>query len=166
MVLHKNSVRSGFSLVEIMFVVSIIGLLSAIGVMAYQGAYRRVLARCITQDLRTAEKGIKLYICDHFELPKNTGADNWYMQPEFKPYFPNGWPSVSLLGVDWKWVYWAAVTGSCLVVDVADDYANDPTLRDAIELADEMMDDGNMGKGRLSVGSQGLLRYYIEDYHR
>lgn len=157
--------RQGFSLIELMFVVSIIGLLAAIGVLAYQQSYKHVLARCITQDLRRAENAVKLYIADHFELPKNTGAGNWYIQPELLPYFPKGWPSVSLLGVDWKWVFWPEVTGLYFIVDMNDDFDSDPTIRDAIELCDEQMDNGSLGNGRLRVGGQNRLWYAIDDFY-
>lgn len=153
----------GFSLVELMFVVSIIGLLVAIGFLAYQQAYKHVLARCITQDLRKAETAVKIYICEHFELPPAT--DGYYLAPELLSYMPNGWPSMSLLGVDWKWCFWPAVTGAYFRIEMGDDFEGDPSLREALTLCDEQMDNGNTHNGRLKIGGQNRLWYAIEDFY-
>lgn len=158
----KKVLSKGFTLVELMFVVSIIGLLAVIGVAAYQNAYKTVLARCIHQDLRRAEQAVKLYICENFRLPPKTGMGEHFIHPELAPYFPRGWPSTSLLGVEWKWCYFPEPETTYFQVWMDGPLEDDPSLRAALQLCDEQMDDGDLSHGALKIGNQGVLWYAID----
>jgi hypothetical protein len=105
-----------------------------------------------------------MYYVYNYDYPRNTGQDNWWMQPELAEYFPPGWPAIERMGQKWKWVYWPATSNNCFTVDLAPSIAEiDSAVLGALQMADEMCDDGKLGSGKLSVRSGGRLRYYLNE---
>jgi len=63
--------ESGFSLVEVLVVVAVIGVLMAIAVTSFQDAIDRSKQRATMSDLRTISKAIEIYKADTGHYPSN-----------------------------------------------------------------------------------------------
>ena len=72
---YKSSSRGGFTLVEIMIVVAIIGLLASIAVLNFMRARKRAQATRVLEDLRQLDGATDMYA---METNKTTG-----MHPAF-----------------------------------------------------------------------------------
>ena len=64
----KNK-QSGFTIVELLIVIVVIGILAAITIVAYNGIQGRALAATLQSDLDGAAKQLKLYQVDHSAYP-------------------------------------------------------------------------------------------------
>src|SRR3954466_5636896 len=95
----QNEQRTGFTLVEIMIVVTVIALLAAIAVPSFMRARKRSQASMIKNDLRLIDAAIAQYA---IETNKLTGApvdvDGWidYVKPDSDLY-----DNVNILGHDY-----------------------------------------------------------------
>lgn len=100
----------GFSLIELLIVVTIIGLLLAISVVNYRNAIERARQRRSMADMRAISTGIETYAADFgrypppagftmpqgLSLPTSTiGPMSAYLQPTYLKYCPvsDGWNS-------------------------------------------------------------------------
>ena len=69
----RNSCHKGFTLIEIMIVVAIIGTLSAIALPNYLKYKNNARVAAAIADIRIIEKQIALYFFDNSQLPDNLG---------------------------------------------------------------------------------------------
>lgn len=79
----KRSQRGGFTLVEIMIVVSIIALLAAIAVPGFLRARKRSQASRVLEDLRLLDAAVELYACEKSK-PSGTALSFSDLQPYLK----------------------------------------------------------------------------------
>ncbi len=152
----------GFTLIELAVVTSIIGVLAALALPAYQRSRDNARIGAIEHDLRLFEQEF-----DTFEL------DNGYYPPSVSTpgVFPMGmedrmsqaWKLPSPLGGTYRWVYTTEedpldrIAYIDLVHTSTHPIAIDPSR--LIEI-DEDIDDGNPSTGSLQLYGQNL-RYYI-----
>jgi general secretion pathway protein G len=61
--------RRGFSLIELLVVVVIVGLLASIAVPAYRDVQQRAYDAVVTADLNATRQAIEAYITNHGTLP-------------------------------------------------------------------------------------------------
>ncbi len=64
----KNK-QSGFTIVELLIVIVIIGILATLTIVAYNGIQGRAIAATLQSDLDSASKQLKLYQVDHSAYP-------------------------------------------------------------------------------------------------
>jgi type IV pilus assembly protein PilA len=83
---HKNAHKKGFTLVEIMIVVVIIGLLAAMAIPAFAKVRQQSRAKAITNNLRQIASAAQQYMlekgsasCGYSDLV-GTGTDNYLRQ--------------------------------------------------------------------------------------
>ncbi len=102
--------RSGFSLVELLIVVLIIGILASLAIPTYQSMVIRARAAQVAGDLNTIKLAAYNYSADHHAWPAESAAGQ--VPPGLASYLPDGFTFVrSDYELDWE--YWA-VSGTTL----------------------------------------------------
>jgi general secretion pathway protein G len=68
--MHKQwSKQDGFTIVELLIVIVVIGILAAITIVAYNGIQQRAVVASLTSDLVNASNKLKLYQVDNSGYP-------------------------------------------------------------------------------------------------
>ena len=150
--------KSGFTLVEIMIVVMIIGLLSVLGLPVAMDSFTQAQAKTVQLDIQNFIKAIEMYrICEG-----GYPDINKWTTPQLQPYLPLFWPANDEFEEKWKW---AQVSGRLpyriLYIDLTPfgEKMPDSFLR-MLELVDDQFDDGSLATGRFTVEKE-ILKYYI-----
>ena len=76
----RNSVRAGFTIVELLIVIVVIAILAAIVIVAYNGIQGRARDSRRIQDMKTIVKGLEIYKTNNGTYPapsSTTGAAGW-----------------------------------------------------------------------------------------
>ena len=137
-----SSKRSGFTLVEIMLVVTIIALLTAIAIPAFQQYRQDAQVSLLMNDLRVATDGFRAYYIKNTSYP-----------PEAEPgVVPQGmagylaeldWTNQTPVGGRWDWDGVGTSTDFVAAVSI-----NNPSISvDLMEEVDQRIDDGNLFSG-------------------
>lgn len=147
--------RSGFTLVEIMITVAIIGLLAAIGIPYMIRSGEKARMAIIGDEFRTAGNAFIAYAFDHGAFP----ADRLPAQ------IPDGmaaylgrfaWEEKTVIGGQWDWDY--KVFGVTAGVSIkAPDWNTEQ-----MQKIDALIDDGNLATGQFRARSGGYI-YIIEE---
>jgi type IV pilus assembly protein PilA len=141
----------GFTLVEIMVVVVIIGLLAAIAIPAIAKAQRNAQNFRVINDLRIARVGFETYQGEKSVWPPDGGAT---FPSEVGPYLPPSfWTKPSSVGGLWSWGL--AKYGVTAAIAINSPFASDAQM---LEI-DQKFDDGNLLTG--SFRQSGTDFYYI-----
>lgn len=69
--MKKISTRGGFTIVELLVVVVVIGILAAITIISYSGVQKKATASTLSAELSSAVRRIKLFQIDNDELPSS-----------------------------------------------------------------------------------------------
>jgi prepilin-type N-terminal cleavage/methylation domain-containing protein len=98
----KNT--SGFTIVELLVVIIVIGILSAIVVVAYNGVQKNAQNTALLSGMDALEKGLKLYAAEQGAYPRPTdipgqsgGGNGWFSYACIQPT-SGGWPVQDGLG--------------------------------------------------------------------
>ena len=150
----RSSTKEGFTLVEIMIVVSIIALLTTIAVPAFLKYQRDTQDALYMSQLRIAKDAFKCYYIKHGAYP----PDVWHgvQPPEIVPYLPNlNWSNATPIGGLWDWDEdnFDVVCGlSIRLPDRTDE---------EMKRIDEIIDDGDLDTGIFQKKKQRYM-YIIE----
>jgi prepilin-type N-terminal cleavage/methylation domain-containing protein len=145
----------GFTLVEIMVVVVIIGLLAVIAIPAFQKAQIHSQNTAFINDLRIACGAVEMYTLDHGEYP----PDSWHgvMPPEVVEYMTKmDWDDETPIGGQWDWEY--GVFGITAGISVRGPRRSASQMQEI----DAMFDDGNLVRG-VFQRKPGRYTYIIEE---
>lgn len=105
----RGTLRDGFTLVEILVVIAIIGVLVAITVPAVNIAYRSVKQRAIALECQALATSIEAYRTKFDDYPPD-GADSALLLRHLKKAFPNISPTeIDLLTKTGKFANWSGV---------------------------------------------------------
>jgi prepilin-type N-terminal cleavage/methylation domain-containing protein len=147
---------AGFSLLEIMIVVVILGLLAAMGIIAFQHNRNRVMASVLGADMRVYREAVEQCLMDTGQY--NLGAPAGQLSDLLRPYIRLGnWESPTPVGG--QWVVDTQLDGIRISVGVEGFTAS----LIAIELADRLFDDGNLATGRMRLMGPGKFILIVEE---
>lgn len=118
---HKNKKRHGFTIVELLIVIVVIGILAAISIVAYTDVQKRSRDSVRMQDVASIRKALEVYRADHGRYPNSTanpGLNGWevsmdtsFMQ-SLREYMPNSPRDPANSAATSYYAYYRDVAGS------------------------------------------------------
>ena len=150
----KPPYKNGFTLVEIMIVVVIIGILAAMAGVAFTHTRNRAIATRVANDLRIFADAFQTYAFENGSYPPDVGPAT--IPSGLEEYLnTNIFTSTTPAGGNYDWD--EGVFGITAAVSL-----QSPTVgQDVLEEIDKIVDDGNLNTGLVRSRSNGLL-YIIE----
>ncbi|SRR6266446_5830664 len=150
-----RSARSGYTLVEIMIVVSIIALLSVIGAPSYLRARQRARGTRFVNDLRVATGAFEIYYSEKIGWPAERPPGQ--MPPEMVSYLGDfAWDAPTPIGGQWDWD--KGVRGITAGVSVRRPAASPEEMLNI----DASFDDGDLSKGAFRQLRRTVFSYVLE----
>jgi prepilin-type N-terminal cleavage/methylation domain-containing protein len=153
----------GFTLVEIMVVVVIIGVIAAMGMPAYRRITMRSKTAALVSDLRSYSTAFITYSLQNGRWP--TDGTPQQIPAEMTGALASGFSLRSPIGGVYKWNYDVSADGinakAAIIIetDGAEAVSVDADLR---QMIDKEMDDGDLDTGNVVRGSTQSLVYIIE----
>lgn len=141
---------TAFSLVELMVVVTTIGILALMGVPGVRQAAERTEATAAANDLRVMTESVEFYSTSQGQYPDSMTSRN--MPSEIASYLPAPWKDGT-----YSWFY---VNNRSFVYIYV--YDLQFTAEQALRL-DSIIDDGNIATGSLLVAFNGTGLVYLFD---
>ena len=165
---------SGFTIVELLIVIVVIGVLAAITIVAYNGIQQRAKASAIANGITSIEKGLRLLAIDE-------GRDTWWPETEIST---SGNPNITAFiantdlnnylqtaptvqGMNSSYWFYdndgdtrnlaTCTTGAIQGVNLSFENIDMTT----IEAVDRMIDDGDMACGKLRRYGTNQLQYSL-----
>jgi len=155
--MRLNKKRRGFTLVEIMVVVTLIGFLAMLSVPVFKRIKLRAISSAFTSDTRTFSEAFQRYAQEKGSFPATVAAG--VVPGGMEEYIDlNDWGKTTSLGGNFRWVSAQASdaqrgnyeTGMIQVVG--------PTLSlEEMGLIDTWTDDGDVSDGNLIITGGGSL---------
>ena len=150
--LHK---RNGFTLVEIMIVVAIIGLLAAIAIPSFMKARERSQITSVANDFRVFEAAFAQYALDYGNYPPDTHV---VLPSRMDEYIDNSdWLGTTPVGGDYNWEGPDNYPYAGISL-----YDSDATAEQATKL-DAVLDDGDLSTGSFRLTANGRYTYIIKE---
>jgi prepilin-type N-terminal cleavage/methylation domain-containing protein len=139
---------SGFSLIELMVVVTTIGILALLGVPGIQQAKQYTEATTVANDIRVYSEAVEFYTTTAGAYPATMTYT--LMPQEIREYLPAIWKNGS-----YNWFY--VNSGKYIYIYV---YNLKFTAEQGVRL-DSIIDDGNIGTGNVRVAFNGTGFIYL-----
>lgn len=144
---------SGFTLVEIMMVVVIVGILASIAISAFERVRSRSIATRLANDFRIYRDAFETFALEEGRWPPDSTPS---VVPAGMEGRLNRFWEESQTGDKWDWEYRAVgVTAGISLQGVRTD-------RDTMEIVDDILDDGNLATGTFRSGQGNRYTWIME----
>lgn len=140
---RRSSPRQGFTLVEIMVVVVIIGLLAALALPAFQRVQTRSRASRLANDFRQFDAGFQRYMLESGTTPAAGGVST--VPAGMDGYLPPAFTQPSPYGGGYIW------SGPSRNVVLTGSSADDTVM----QAVDRILDDGDLSTGNFTKIAAG-----------
>jgi type IV pilus assembly protein PilA len=151
----KSAREQGFTLLELLVVVAIIGIIATIAIPWFQGYREKAKVAAVASEMRSFSTAFWAYLAEHNEFPpdshrtlppgmeKYINQTHWDNETDLGGYYnyegPNNYPYVGLS-----------------IFECPADEAQ-------LELLDGMLDNGDLGSGSFRYGTNGRPTYILEE---
>ncbi len=157
---HERSC-AGFTLLELLVVVAIIGILAAIGASVYINQIDRARVAAVAADLRTFENGFLSYAKDNSQFPPDSHLPAPYHLPPgtgMENYLPaRRWAQDTPLGGNYNW------EGPNSYPYAGISLFEPSAPASVFAMLDEKIDDGNLGQGRFRLTPNNRYTLIIDE---
>ena len=141
--------QSGFTLVEIMIVVAIIGLLAVIAMPSFIKARTKTHANVIVNDFRIFDGAFQQYALESGWYPSPDWTQGAYPTGMETNWLPGAWIKASPIGGYYAFHHGGGTPATIILV-----MSDIPT--DFMRLVDQTLDDGDLSTGQVRGDNQSL----------
>ncbi|HVU18063.1 MAG TPA: type II secretion system protein [Candidatus Didemnitutus sp.] len=152
-----RSLRRGFTLVEIMIVVAIIGLLAALAIPGYLRVQRRSQNSRVANDLRVFSQAFESYATQNGTWPANASPGVVPAGISTADFKVSVWQSPTTIGGEWNWDL-NIVPGVTAAISISNFTCSDAQLAEI----DAMIDDGDLSTGLFQKVSSNRVSYILQ----
>jgi len=144
----------GFTLVEILIVISVIGILATIALPHYMGYQLRAKAASLTTEVKAAAQAFRTYKMENNTYPAD--GTPGVTPPEISSLIGNFFSTTPPIGGQWDWDYQQfGITAGISVY-------NHPLSIEELQTVDRVIDDNNLFTGAFRQRPSGYI-YIIEE---
>lgn len=147
----QNPRKLGFSIIELMVVVTTIGILALLGLPGVQHAREVTEATTTASDLRVFTGAVEYYTSAEGMYPARMTYDN--MPGKIAEYLPSKWKNG-----EYSWLFVDSRRLTYVYI-----YGLNFSAEQAVRL-DAIVDDGNVAKGRVRTAINGTGIIYLFNY--
>jgi prepilin-type N-terminal cleavage/methylation domain-containing protein len=153
--------RGGFTLVEIMVVVTLIGFLAMLSVPAFKRIKQRAAAAAFSSDMRLFSEAFQRYAQEMGSFPA-TGVVGVIPGGMEEYIDQNDWGKTTSIGGNFNWAIFSASDAQRGSYEIGIIQVVAPTLSlEELTSIDSQIDDGNVNDGNLLVSGAGSLVQFI-----
>lgn len=153
--MKKAELRQGFTLVEILVVVVILGVIAAIVIPAFSTSAEDATSSVFTQNMRIARNAFNLYFHEHEAYPPDR-LPAVFPEEMGTHLSRESWVRETSLGGNWDWDYLQFGTTAGVSVHT-------PTCStDRLVEVDTLLDDGNLEVGSFRRRTDGYISVIAE----